>query len=240
MSSKNPFERPEALSRRGGPVKEPLSRERIVTEALVLLEKEGLEGMSLRKVASALETGPASLYPYVGDLKGLQALVVDRALGAVDVDGARRRGWRERLRAVLLSYTTVLLAKRGLAQLAMPGPAVGPNMMRILDTMLGLLEDGGLDRATAAWAVDLLLLYATGIAVEQSQGHDPLAQGGPIAQALGSAPATEYPHVSAARAELLAGEGPERFSWAVDVLLSGVLQCPVPSGRSSRRPKTPR
>jgi AcrR family transcriptional regulator len=193
------------VSRRGGPVKEPLSRERIVTEALRLLEKEGLEGMSLRKVASALETGPASLYPYVGDLEGLQALVLDRALAAVDVSGARRRGWRERLKAVLVSYVEVLLGQPGLAQLAMPAPVVGPNAMRILDALLGLLQEGGLDRATAAWAVDLLLLYVTAIAVEQSRGHEPLEQGGAIAQAIRGASATEYPHVHAARAELLTG-----------------------------------
>ena len=240
MSSQNPFERPEVLSRRGGPIKEPLSRERIVTEALRLLTKEGPEGMSLRRVATALETGPASLYAYVGDLSGLRALVLDRALAAVDVGGARRRGWRERLKAVLLSYVTVLLRHPGLAQLAMPASAVGPNAMRILDTLLRLLQEGGLDRATAAWAVDLLLLYGTAIAVEQSRGHEPLDGGGPIVRAVHGASATEYPHVHAARAELLTGEGPERFSWAVDVLVSGVLQCPVPGGRSGGRSKAKR
>jgi AcrR family transcriptional regulator len=225
----NPFERPEALSRRGGPVKEPLSRDRIVTEALALLAKEGLEGMSLRKVAAAVETGPASLYPYVGDLKGLQALVLDRALAAVDTSGSKRRGWRERLKAVLLSYSGVLLEKPGLAQLAMPAPAIGPHTMHLLDTLLGLLEEGGLDRPTAAWAVDLLFLYVTSSAVEQTRGHDPHSH---VATIRGAS-ATEYPHVHAARTELLTGEVPERFSWALDAVLTGVLECPVPGGRQA-------
>ena len=240
MSSNSPFDRPEVLSRRGGPVKEPLSRERIVAKALELLEKEGLDGMSLRKVAVALETGPASLYPYVGDLEGLQALVLDRALAAVDVSGGRRRGWRERLGAVLVSYATVLIESPGLAQLALPAPAIGPHMMRLLDTILGLLAEGGLERPTAAWTVDLLLLYATAIAVEQSRGHEPLATDGAIAHALDDVSATAYPHVHAARTHLLHGEGPERFAWAIDVMVSGVLQRPVPSGRSSGRPKAAR
>ncbi|HEX4462059.1 MAG TPA: TetR/AcrR family transcriptional regulator [Polyangia bacterium] len=240
MSSNSPFDRPEVLSRRGGPVKEPLSRERVVATALALLVQEGLDGMSLRKVAVALETGPASLYPYVGDLDGLQALVLDRALAAVDVSGGRRRGWRERLGAVLMSYATVLIETPGLAQLAMPAPAIGPHMMRILDTLLGLLAEGGLARSTAAWTVDLLLLYATAIAVEQSRGHEPLAPDSAFAQALGAVSATAYPHVHAARDQLLRGEGPERFSWAIDVMVSGVLQCPVPGTRSGGRSKAPR
>jgi AcrR family transcriptional regulator len=240
MSSNNPFDRPEVLSRRGGPVKEPLSRERIVATALALLEQEGLDGMSLRKVAVALETGPASLYPYVGDLDGLQALVLDRALAAVDVSGGRRRGWRERLGAVLMSYATVLIETPGLAQLALPAPAIGPHTMRILDTLLGLLAEGGLERPTAAWTVDLLLLYATAIAVEQTRGHEPLAPDSAFAQALAGVSATAYPHVYAARAQLLSGEGPERFSWAIDVMVRGVLQCPVPGARSGGRSKAPR
>ena len=229
MPSKNPFQTPAAQSRRGGPVKEPLTRERIVDEALAVLEREGVAGVSLRRIAAALDTGPASLYPYVGDFDGLRALVLDAALSAVDVRGSPRRGWRERLKAVMQSYLSVLLQRPGLARLATPTPAVGPQLLRILDAILALLEEGGVDRATAAWAVDLLLLYVTGIALEQCQGHDPVGRGGPVADAIAAAPGSDYPHVAAARAELLAGEGSERFSWAVDVLLAGIAHTAVQS-----------
>src|SRR5271170_8191166 len=109
MAVRNPFEAPHVESRRGGPVKQPLSRDAIVREALRQLRADGLGGMSLRKVAAALETGPASLYAYVDDLHGLQALVLDRALAAVDIGLAKgRAGWRERLKRVLESYAKVL------------------------------------------------------------------------------------------------------------------------------------
>jgi AcrR family transcriptional regulator len=231
MATNNPFERREVKSRRGGPVKEPLSRERIVAEALNLLERDGLDGMSLRKVAAGLETSGASLYPYVGDLKGLQSLVLDRALAEVDVCGPRRGDWKARLTSVLRSYITVLLGRPGLAQLAMSDPAVGPNSMRILDTLLALLEEGGLNRATAAWGVDILLLYGNGIALEQSYGHDPTGGGSTIVEAITQASTEDYPHVSASRTELLAGNSSERFSWAINALVTGILQSPVPSAR---------
>jgi AcrR family transcriptional regulator len=235
MAAKDPFEGREVVSRRGGPVKELLSRERIVSVARALLAKEGLDGMSLRKVAAALETGPASLYPYVGDLQGLRALVLDRALAEVDVASARRRGWRERLKAVLHSYLTVLLESPGLARLAQTTIAFGPNALRIVDTLLGLLEEGGVELATAAWAVDLLVLYVTGIAAEQSHGLDPANPEGALARAIAGAAAEEYPRVHAAREQLLSGDGAERFSWAIDVLLCGMLAAPVP--RAKKRSK---
>jgi AcrR family transcriptional regulator len=216
-------------------MKEPLSRDRIVTEALRQLTRDGLEGMSLRKVAAALETGPASLYAYVDDLQSLQALVLDRALAAVDISGGKRRGWRERLKSVLESYALVLFKSRGLAHLALGAIAVGPRALAILDTILGLLKEGGVDRATSAWAVDLLILYVTAIAAEQSERPSPTEALGLVAQAIARAPADDYPHVHAASDELMSGEGEERFSWAIDVLISGVLLRPRRARANPRR-----
>jgi AcrR family transcriptional regulator len=236
MSARDPFENRDVLSRRGGPPKEPLSRARIVTAALTLLTQEGLEGMSLRKVAAALETGPASLYAYVDDLQSLQALVLDQALAAVEVPSGKRRGWREGLTSILESYARVLFQSRGLAQLALNAVAVGPQALRIIDAILGLLEEGGLDRATAAWAVDLLLLYVTAIAAEQSGRPSPTEALGAVSQAIARASADEYPHVHAARAELVSGAGEARFAWAVDVLITGILERPLPRTSAKRPP----
>ena len=115
---RNPFEAPDVASRRGGPVKQPLSRDIIVSEALRQLTADGIKGMSLRKVAAALETGPASLYAYVDDLDELHALVLDRALQEVDTRGNAKAGWRARLGSILEGYARVLSARPGLAQLA--------------------------------------------------------------------------------------------------------------------------
>src|SRR5262245_49264221 len=101
MSAHNPFERRAVVGRRGGRVKAPLSHDVIVDKALELLAEHGLEGMSLRSVAKALDTGAASLYVYVDDAQQLQALVLDRALAKVATGAARHKPWRERLNAVL-------------------------------------------------------------------------------------------------------------------------------------------
>jgi AcrR family transcriptional regulator len=204
-------------------MKLPLSRDAIVTEALLQLTREGLEGMSLRKVAAALATGPASLYAYIENLDELQALVLDRALGSVDLRGARKGGWRDRLVALLESYLHVLSRSPGLAQLALGAAAVGPSALRIVETLLGLLDEAGVDRGTAALAVDLLLLYVTGIAAEQSKNFEPTDPEGAVARAIRGVSADDYPRIHAAREEMLSG-GEERFVWAIDVLLRGILQ----------------
>jgi AcrR family transcriptional regulator len=230
MSIRDPFTAKDVASRRGGPVKQPLSRDAIITEALRLLRSEGKDGMSLRKVAAALDTGPASLYAYVADLGELHALVLDRALSKVDLRDAPRLGWRERLHAVLTSYAKVLADGPGLAQLAFGTIAVGPNALRITEKLLALLEEGGVGLATGAWAVDLLMLYVTAIVAERGSGVDPVAPDGAVARAVSGVSERDYPRVHAARAELLSGTGEERFAWALDVFLEGILKSPrVPS-----------
>jgi AcrR family transcriptional regulator len=233
MSERDPFEARAVKSRRGGKVKEPLSRERIVEEALRLLTREGTGGMSLRKVALALETGAASLYAYVDDLDSLRALVLDRALATVETRPATRKNWKAALKFVLTSYTQVLMATPGLAGLALTSIAVGPSSLRIIEAMLDALAKGDVDTRSAAWAVDLLLLYATAVSAQHEGQSDEAARPpDPIAKAVSAVSQAEFPRVHAARADLLSGEGGQRFSWALDTLLAGVLQ-------NARRPSGP-
>jgi AcrR family transcriptional regulator len=230
----DPFQPRAVIGRRGGRVKKPLDHDAIVEKALELLARDGLSGMSLRSVAKALDTGPASLYVYVADLQALHALVLDRALAGVSLRVARDKPWRERLEAVLASYYRVLFRHRGLAQLAMSTIAAGPNALRLIETLLGILDDGEIDEARAAWAVDLLMLYVTSIAFEQSQravDGDPLAN---VARAIGQVSASEHPRVHRARNALLSGEGSARFSWALHVLLEGILRVPTQTRRKAK------
>lgn len=241
MPDRNPFEGRDVKSRRVGKVKELLSRDRIIDEALNLLAREGLEGMSVRRVAAALETGPASLYAYVDDLDSLRALVLDRALEEVVTALNRHLGWRARVKAVLASYGRVLMETPGLASLALTIIAAGPNSLRIIEALLEALDAGGVDAATAAWAVDLLLLYVTAISVEHTTDQTPSLRG-PIAYALRTASSETFPRVHAARDELLSGDGHQRFDWALETLLTGVLHNPrqQPAAQARRSSKSRR
>ena len=222
MTQRDPFRASEVASRRTRPAKPPLSRDAIVAEALRQITADDGGGMSLRKIAKALDTGPASLYAYVDDMSELQTLVLDHALAAVEV-GPAGGPWRDRLEALLRSYAEVLAASPALAQLAFQTTAMGPNALRITEVLLEILDEAGLDQATAAWALALLNTFIAAIAAEHAHGSDPGAPDGPLTQAINRAPADEYPRVHAARHEIMSGTGEERFAWSIDVLIRGLL-----------------
>ncbi len=213
-------------SRRERPAKPALTRLAIIDAALAILRDEGLGKVTMRRIAAALDTGAASLYVYVRDTADLHAQILDALLGAVNAAPPASGSWRERLKALLARYTGVLFEHPEIARMTLSTHPSGPHYLALLDTLLALLAEGGVPDREAAWAVDLLLLFATAIAAEHgtrrssSRAAD---EDSALAVALVTIDARMYPQLARLGAELLSGDGPDRFSWGVDVLLNGIL-----------------
>ena len=219
------------VSRRDRPAKPALSQEGIVAAALELVRTEGLQRVTMRRLAHQLDTGPASLYVYVRDTDELHGLVLDALLGDVDTAAvAKRNGeWRERLWSLVRSYTQVLLAQPALARVALVTRLSGPNYLALVDGALGLLKEGGVGHARASWAVDALLLMATATAVEQGTRAEravTAAQDAALVAEIDEASADRYPHIAALGRKLVGGSGTDRSRWAFDSRVDGALAAP--------------
>jgi AcrR family transcriptional regulator len=230
MASNDSIERP--LSRRERPAKPALTREGIIEAALGIMAEQGLGKVTMRRIADVLDTGAASLYVYVRNTEDLHAQILDALLGRVEAP-PEEGSWRARLTAVLLGYTSVLFEHPEIARMSMSTHPSGPNYLALLDRILGLLAEGGVAGREAAWAVDLLLAFATATAVEHG-GEEAQPDLGALSVELISTEPETYPHLVAVGDEILSGEGPDRFVWGLDVLINGVLATPRPtSARSS-------
>jgi Tetracyclin repressor-like, C-terminal domain len=133
--------------------------------------------------------------------------------------------WRVQLKTYLVSYFRVLTERQGLAQLAMSTIATGSNALRMWEELLGLLKEGGVDEARLVWGVDMLLLYVTAIAAEQSNWRATGQDFGRVKSALSAVSAEQFPLVSALfQGERLSdvGDGDARFQWALDVIIDGI------------------
>ncbi len=221
----------EIISRRSRPAKAALSRDVIVATALDILEQDGLAALSLRRVATALDTGAASLYVYLENLDELRALMLDHALAAIPFPEAPAPIWREQLKTLLLSYLHVLDARPGLAQLALTTIAIGSNSLRIWERLLSLLKQGGVADVKAAWGADLLILYVTAIAAEQDVRRASGRGLERVQSALNAVSKEEFPLVYAMKEAILSGDGEARTDWALDVILQGVASGLLPASR---------
>ncbi|WP_336083183.1 TetR/AcrR family transcriptional regulator C-terminal domain-containing protein [Nocardia sp. SSK8] len=213
------------VSRRARPAKAPLSREVVIEAGLRILDTAGLAALTMRRVAQELDTGAASLYVYVANRDDLMTGMLDQVLSTVPVP--TEGDWRERLTTLVEATIEALGRHEGLALVAFGRVPTTGNALGVIEQMLALLREGGLDPATAAWAVDLIHLHITAEAVDQAE--DDGAAAGEITRRLAELPADRFPTIVALREHLLDDDAGTRARWALRALLNGVLATPVPA-----------
>ena len=84
-------------STRDRPAKAPLSQDAVVDAALAILQSEGLEAVTMRRVAQALDTGAASLYVYVPNREGLLQAMLNRVTATIKLEPPNPSRWRPQL-----------------------------------------------------------------------------------------------------------------------------------------------
>jgi AcrR family transcriptional regulator len=221
------------VSRRDRPAKPPLSRAGAVAVALRIMQEEGLERVTMRRLAAELDTGPASLYVYVQNVAELHGAILDELLtGLRTVDSADvGERWRGELIGLLTGYTRLLLGQPSLARSVLSLRPSGPNYVRLVDALLGLLHIGGVPVAQAAWGVDLLLQHGTATAAEhgvRGEAVDAEAEQDAFVEALNDAADGSCPNIARARDELFSGTGAQRLAWMFEVLIAGISTVAVP------------
>lgn len=148
------WERPEPPDR---PVLAPLSRERIVRAAIRLADADGLEAVSLRKVAAALDAGPMRLYGYIDTKEELLDLMVDAVYAEIRPAGD---GWREMLRSMAESTRQAAHQHEWLADLMGGRPALGPHAMARGEAVVAAM--GGIHVDYVMPVVDAVNAYVIG------------------------------------------------------------------------------
>jgi AcrR family transcriptional regulator len=216
---------------RARPARAPLSQDAIVHAALRVLDREGSAGLSMRRVAEELGTGPASLYWHVANKDALINLIIDQVAGEVALPEPDPDHWQEQLREWLLGVRRVFERHPGVAALTLGRVPTGPNVLRWAEWTLALLRGAGIPDRIAAFAGDLLGLYlgATGYEAAMppmtSATGEPLSVEESVATIRGyfaSLPADQFPNVVATVDELVEGGPEERFELGLDVILRGL------------------
>ncbi len=224
----DPAARPR--STRDRPAKAPLSEQAIIDTALQILRAEGLEAVTMRRLATELDTGPASLYVYIGGRDELRSALLDRVTAAVKPESPDPQRWREQVHALLAALLQAMEAHPGIASVAVANPPTSPHTLDFAENLLGLLLIGGVSRQDAAWACDVLALIATAVAVETDvrrargtteEETSDWVDG--MRRMFSSLPPSRFPLLAGLSEELVSGDGGQRFHFAIDAMLDGMV-----------------
>lgn len=208
----------------------PLSRDAIVDAALRVVDAEGLDAASMRRVADELGTAPSALYWHVRDKDELLQLVLDRVIGEVALPPVDPVRWQEQLKSFARELRMVLERHRDIARVSLGVIPLGPNALLVMEWAHGLLRDAGLPDRIVALVGDLFGLYVGAYAYEESLGlASPTGEDLPPHEVVallrdywGSLPPERFPHTLALLPQLFEGGPDERFEFGLDVLVRGI------------------
>jgi AcrR family transcriptional regulator len=158
-----------------------LTREQIVAEALRLLDTEGIEALSMRKLAAGLGAGATSLYWHVANRDELIELVVDQVYGELEVpDADDELDWRTAARRFAHSLRSAIVRHRWVVSVLdhMVAAYPGPNLAGASERMLGVFEAAGLELPEAERALSTVSTSVTGAAIGEAVWHNWLARRG--------------------------------------------------------------
>jgi AcrR family transcriptional regulator len=211
------------------PPRRSLNPAAIVDAAMAVLDEGGVDGLNMRAVADRLGTGPSSLYAHFASKEELLAAMIDRVAGDLPIAEVGNGPWQEQLKNAIRAIRNGLAAHRDLARASLGTVPTGPNALRWVNGLLGVLRDAGLPDHVIAYAVDILPLYGTATAYEESlytasgiqdQGEQFTAE---LRQYFRSLPADRFPHIVALAEPLTTEVEPDgRFEFGLDALVRGI------------------
>jgi AcrR family transcriptional regulator len=208
----------------------PLSRDEIVEAALRVVDREGLEATSMRRVADELGTAPSALYWHVRNKEELLQHVLDRVAADIELPPPDPDNWQEQLKVVGREMRRVLTSHRDIARVTLGAIPVGPNSLRTIEWVHALLREAGLPDRIVALVGDLAGLYIGAYAYEESLGlASPTGEDLPPDQVVAmlgeywaSLPPDRFPHTLALLDVLFEGDSDERFEFGLDVIVRGL------------------
>ena len=193
----------------------------IAEAALSLIDTEGLDALSMRRLARELGLGTMTLYGYFATKEELLDAVVARAATGSRPIKLPAGTWAERLRALARSWHANLARHPSIVQLRLRRPIVGREAFRLTEVGLTILREAGFPPAEAARAFRVLFIYVFGTATF-NDAELTSSRKRELAVSILSLPEDEFPVLSAMPAEMgdvMGGE--EQFEFGLDVLLAG-------------------
>ena len=155
--------------RAGRPKK--LDIEEVVDAALAVLDRDGIDAVSFRRLGSELGVSHMTLYTYFDSKDDLLNAMVGRTLSLPGFDPGPGRRWDIQLLEVMKQVHAALVARPGIAELLVTHEFEGAWVGELRDRLLAVLEPAGLGEARTVDGISVLFNYLLGtVMVETSRG----------------------------------------------------------------------
>jgi AcrR family transcriptional regulator len=206
--------------------REPLTGERIIEAAVRLMDREGLEAVTMRRLGRELGVEAMSLYNHVADKDALLRGILARVLADFELPQGPDLDWIERVRQMARTFRELLLRHPGVIPLLSEksGPITDPRALTPIETALQTLRDAGLSEAETIHAYRAVVGFVVGsVALEVAGFLNPGDAGAAhLAEMAASIPLERFPHIVALLPTMHGCDPAEEFEHGLDLLLTGL------------------
>jgi AcrR family transcriptional regulator len=204
----------------------PLSKQRVVTEAIRLADNEGVDKLSMRRLADELGAGVMSLYYYVANKDELLDAMIDIVFDEIELP-TDPEGWKAAMWQRAVSARQVLARHPWAITLMESRTTPGPANLRHREAVTACLREAGFSVEMATHANWLLDSYVYGFALQEaSLPFDTAEEFADIGEDvfMPQLPPDQYPYLNEAAATLLAaGYDPaDEFTFGLDLILGAL------------------
>ena len=202
--------------------REPVTRERALTTALAIADAEGIDALTMRRLARELGIEAMSLYHHVSSKGDILDGICDLVMGQIEVPPAGT-DWKTAMRHRAQSAHRVLLAHPWAATLVTSRINIGIGMTRYLEATFGRLMDGGFSVTGALDAWHALDSHIYGFTLQELTLPFDVDQAQQVSDAvLASFDAVQFPRLVQVMTEVAMHGRVEDFDFGLDLILEGL------------------
>lgn len=206
---------------------ERLDRQRVIDAAVTLLDAEGLDALSTRRLGTVLDASANAMYWHVGNMDNLVGLASDTVFAELELTSGSE-SWRDRLAATARELRGLFIRHRWLTAAFSANPRIhGPGIVRFQDHLLQVCDQAGFTGFDLDWAGATVFSYVIGDAWGQSSppGSQPAETAAELVEQV-KADLVDYP-LLLERYTALAGADPAdvddaSFEFGLRTLLDGL------------------
>jgi AcrR family transcriptional regulator len=207
--------------------RQPLTRDEIIGAALRIVDSEGLDALSMRRLGTELGVGATSVYWHVRNKDQLLALVTDRIIGEIVAESPRVEGWREQLTEIARTFRTVFARHRNVAAIMAEQMTVGANTLTAVEEIVGILRTAGFEGPRLVLAYVTVFNWASAFVVFEARqgapkGMTDAEMQAAFADALRRLPPDRFPNLLSTVEDTARLGGDDQFEYGLARLLDGI------------------
>lgn len=153
-----------------------LDVERVIDAALTILDSDGLEGVSFRRLSADLGVSHMTLYGYFDSKEALLEALVARTIAVPSSRGVATARWDEVLFDAIRDLHRILIKRPGIAEILVSQELTGAWVAEVRERLLDILRGGGYDDRQATDGISVVFNYLLGavmIQTRRGQGGSP-------------------------------------------------------------------